>query len=279
MRLTLATWRILPYAFAEFHMNRREFLISGSAALASVSGAATPPRQILRREDCFFGLHFDLHPQKTDTVLGRDVSDEMVERLLEQAKPDYVQYDCKGHVGYMGYLSKVSTPSPGIVKDSLEIWRRVTARHGVGLYIHFSGVIDALAVEQHPDWARVGPDGARDARQTSVFGPYVDERMLPQLKEATQKYDLQGAWVDGECWAQSRTTRQRRGGVARRHRHSATAESPLDPGLAGVSQSTARRFGITSGTGWMGCMRFVPAFRWRATGCTVFACRKSRNCR
>jgi len=181
-------------------MNRREFLFSGSAALASVSGAAALPGQFLRREDCFFGLHFDLHPQKTDTVLGRDVSDTMVESLLDQAKPDFVQYDCKGHVGYMGYLSKVSTPSPGIVKDSLEIWRRVTARHGVGLYIHFSGVIDGLAVEQHPDWARVGPDGVADPRQTSVFGPYVDERMLPQLKEAAQKYDLQGAWVDGECW-------------------------------------------------------------------------------
>jgi hypothetical protein len=181
-------------------MNRREFLFSGPAAVASVSGAAAASRQILRREDCFFGLHFDLHPQKTDTVLGRDVTDAMVDNLLEQANPDYVQYDCKGHVGYMGYPSKVSTPSPGIVKDSLEIWRRATARRGVGLYIHFSGVIDALAVEQHPDWARVGPDGGKDPRQTSVFGPYVDERMLPQLQEAAQKYDLQGAWVDGECW-------------------------------------------------------------------------------
>jgi hypothetical protein len=28
-------------------------------------------------------LHFDLHPNKSDTVLGRAVSDKMVDRLLE----------------------------------------------------------------------------------------------------------------------------------------------------------------------------------------------------
>lgn len=173
--------------------------MAGAALFAPAIGTGAPERT-LRREECFFGLHFDLHPQKTDTVLGRDVTDAMVEGLLDTAKPDFVQYDCKGHVGYMGYRSAVSTPSPGIVKDSLEIWRRVTARRHVGLYIHFSGVIDALAVEQHPDWARVAPDGTPDTRQTSLFGPYVDQRMLPQLKEAASRYSLEGAWVDGECW-------------------------------------------------------------------------------
>jgi hypothetical protein len=146
-------------------------------------------------------MHFDLHPSNRDLALGRDLTDEMVERFLAAVKPDYVQYDCKGHVGYLGYPSKVSTPASNIVKDSLEIWRRVTAAHGVGLFIHFSGVWDSLACEQHPEWARLTPEGKPDQRQTSTFGPYVDQRMIPQLKEAVEKYDLDGAWVDGECWA------------------------------------------------------------------------------
>ena len=57
--------------------------------------------------------------------------------------------DCKGHAGYMGSPSKTGTPSPGIVKDSLAIWRRGTARHGVGRFIHFSGIWDSLSVKQH----------------------------------------------------------------------------------------------------------------------------------
>ena len=80
-------------------------------------------------------------------------------------------------------------------------WRRATASRGVSLYIHFSGVWDFEACKRHPEWARVGPDGARDKQQTSTFGSYVDLLMLRQLREAATKYDLDGAWVDGECWA------------------------------------------------------------------------------
>jgi hypothetical protein len=77
----------------------------------------------------------------------------------------------------------------------------VTARRGVGLYIHFSGVWDAVAVEQHPQWARVRPDGTPDDRLTSTFGPYVDKLMIPELDEAVTRYALDGMWIDGECWA------------------------------------------------------------------------------
>ncbi len=183
-------------------MNRRVFISTATLPLlAQVAAAPQDARPRLPRKDCFFGLHFDLHPNQSDTALGRDLSEEMVDRLLRSVRPDFVQYDCKGHPGYLGYPSKVGTSSPGIVKDSLQIWRRVTARHGVALFIHFSGVWDSLAVQQHPEWAAVRPDGKPDDRATSTFGPYVDELMIPELKEAAEKYDLDGAWVDGECWA------------------------------------------------------------------------------
>ena len=125
-------------------LTRRRLLASASATLAVSPRLPGQPR--LARKDCYFGLHFDLHPNKNDTALGRDLTEEMVERLLERVRPDYVQYDCKGHPGYLGYPSKVGTSAPGIVKDSLAIWRRVTARHGVALFIHFSGAWDSLAV-------------------------------------------------------------------------------------------------------------------------------------
>ena len=178
-------------------MTRRQ-LLSLPLAAASASGLEKPR---LRRADSFFGLHFDLHPSQDDTALGRDVTEEMVDRLLRRVKPDYVQYDSKGHVGWLGWPSQVGPSAPGIVKDSLAIWRKVTAKHGVSLYIHFSGVWDSEAVRRHPEWARGTPDGKPESRQTSVFGPYVDQVMIPQLREAASRYDLDGVWVDGECWA------------------------------------------------------------------------------
>ena len=180
-------------------MRRRSFVaLPLGICLHPVSGE---PANRLLRKDSFFGLHFDLHPNDRDQALGRDVTDAMVQRLLDQVKPDYIQYDCKGHVGYMGYPSAVSSPASNIVQDSLAIWRRVTEKNGVALYIHFSGVWDSLAIKQHPEWASVRADGTPDPNATSTYGAYVDERMIPQLKEAASKYKLDGAWVDGECWA------------------------------------------------------------------------------
>jgi hypothetical protein len=158
------------------------------------------PKRPLPRSESFFGLHFDLHPNASDTGLGADVSEENIAELLGRVKPDYVQYDCKGHPGYTGYPTKVGWPSPGIVKDSLAIWRKVTREKGVGLYIHYSGVWDSKAIEEHPDWTRIDAEGKRDPNATSVFGPYVDRLLIPQLKEVISAYDLDGAWVDGECW-------------------------------------------------------------------------------
>jgi hypothetical protein len=185
-------------------LSRRDFIatsVFGAAAVVSgiVSGSGAEKR--LLRRDSFFGMHFDLHPGKNDTVLGRDIGETNIEEFLRRVRPDYVQYDCKGHPGYAGYPTKAGTPSPGIVNDSLAVWRRVTARHNVALYIHYSGIWDGAACEQHPEWAAVRPDGTADMQKTSTFGPYVDKLLIPQLREAASSYDLDGAWVDGECWA------------------------------------------------------------------------------
>ncbi|MCW5978291.1 MAG: hypothetical protein KIT09_09450 [Bryobacteraceae bacterium] len=178
-------------------ITRREF--TGALGAPFLAGAQTVRRR-LRREESYFGIHLDLHPSDQDEALGRDVTEEMAARLLDRVKPDYLQYDYKGHVGFIGYPSKVSVSAP-VVKDSLAIWRKATSDRGVALYIHFSGVWDSQAVKEHPEWARVRPDGGKEERQTSTFGPYVDLRMIPQLKEAIENYDIEGGWVDGECWA------------------------------------------------------------------------------
>lgn len=170
-----------------------------AASAAPVLGQTGPPRK--PRRASFFGLHFDLHPQEKDTALGRDVSERMVERLLDAARPDYVQYDAKGHAGWLGWPSQVGPSAPGIVRDSLRIWRDVTARRGVALYIHFSGVWDGEAVKRRPEWARLTAEGKSDGRNTSTFSAYADELMIPQLREAATRYELDGVWVDGECWS------------------------------------------------------------------------------
>jgi hypothetical protein len=152
-------------------------------------------------EDAFFGLHYDLHPNDKDTELGRETTYEHIKEQLEKAKPDYVQYDCKGHPGWTGYPSKVGSPSPGIVNDALKVWRQVTKDMGIPLSIHYSGVWDSRAIELHPDWARVGSEGNPSPNNTCPTSAYTKELMIPQLLEVVELYDIDGVWIDGENWA------------------------------------------------------------------------------
>ena len=77
----------------------------------------------------------------------------LLDAMLRKVRPDYVQCDCKGHPGISSYPTRVGTPAPGFVRDPLRIWRDATARRGVGLYMHYSGVFDTAALKGHPDWA------------------------------------------------------------------------------------------------------------------------------
>lgn len=154
----------------------------------------------LRRADSFLGIHFDFHAGLGDTRIGENVTPEMIHSIIDKVQPDYIQIDCKGHGGFSSYLTKVGNQAGGFVKDPLRIWRDVTAQRGVALYMHYSGVYDVKACEDHPDWAVMNADGTRNKDKTSVFGPYVDELMIPQLKELCQEYGVDGYWIDGDCW-------------------------------------------------------------------------------
>ncbi|MBD3375072.1 hypothetical protein GF406_08565, partial [candidate division KSB1 bacterium] len=164
--------------------------------------AQTPQR--LSRAESFLGIHFDFHAGPDCDSVGNHVDESMVNQILDLVQPDYIQIDCKGHRGYSSYPTQVGHPAPGFVRDPLKIWRQVTADRGVALYMHYSGVLDQRAVELHPDWAARKPDGSVYERVTSVFGPYVDELLIPQLKELSDVYQIDGVWVDGECWGTER---------------------------------------------------------------------------
>jgi hypothetical protein len=158
----------------------------------------TPKR--LRRSESFLGIHFDFHAEKDCTGIGKTVTPAMIENIIQKVKPDYIQVDCKGGPGLASYPTRVGTQAPRIAKDALRIWRDVTAKHGIALYVHYSGLYDREATRRHPSWARMDEKGKRVAGSISMFGPYVDKLMIPQLKELCDEYDIDGVWVDGECW-------------------------------------------------------------------------------
>ncbi|MBI3853940.1 MAG: hypothetical protein HY298_27250 [Verrucomicrobia bacterium] len=178
------------------------FLMATLPGVAELTAADTSnsPRR-LKRSESFLGIHFDFHAGPDCTEVGKNTTPEMVAAILDKVKPDYLQIDCKGHPGFSSYPTKVGNPAPGFVGDPLRVWRKVTAERGVALYMHYSGVWDSRAIQLHPDWAVINADGKTNPNATSVFGPYVDRLLIPQLRELAGEYHVDGAWVDGECWA------------------------------------------------------------------------------
>ncbi|MCE9614383.1 MAG: hypothetical protein K8T26_08910 [Lentisphaerae bacterium] len=160
----------------------------------------TPPRRLTRAES-FVGVHYDFHAGPDCTAIGARTTRRMLNRIIDAVQPDYLQTDCKGHRGMSSYPTKVGHPAPGFVGDPLKLWREVTAARGVALFMHYSGVWDDEALKHHPSWSCVGANGKRDKRKTSVFGPYVDKLLIPQLKELCDVYGVDGVWIDGDCWA------------------------------------------------------------------------------
>lgn len=156
----------------------------------------------LRRADSFFGLHFDFHANTEDSLVGKTLTEGMIDSLLSAVKPDFIQVDSKGHPGVVSYPSKVAnaTTVKSFAKDPLALFRQVTKKHGVALYVHYSGVWDDAALRKHPEWAAVDANGKASTQKTSVHSYYVDDLLIPQLKEIAD-YGVDGVWVDGDCWA------------------------------------------------------------------------------
>ncbi|MGO8788242.1 MAG: alpha-L-fucosidase, partial [Terriglobia bacterium] len=148
-------------------------------------------------ESVFFGIHYDLHANAQDTELGRELTPEHLRERFLRTRPDWVQTDCKGHPGYTSWPTSVGSTSPGVVKDSLRIYRDVTKELGIKLGVHYSGVWDMRAIELHPEWATVDAKGQRDTRATCRLHAYDEQLMIPQMMEIIDKYDVDGFWVDG----------------------------------------------------------------------------------
>lgn len=151
------------------------------------------------RKDCFLGLHFDFHAMEGETV-GTIIDIASIERMLDVTQPDLIQVDTKGHPGISSYETKAGVLPQQLNMNVLSVWREVTAKRGIRLYAHHSGLFDQAQAKIHPEWAVVSSEGVVSKDYMSPFSPYVDKILIPQMLEIAGEYHADGIWVDGECW-------------------------------------------------------------------------------
>ncbi|WP_286922639.1 alpha-L-fucosidase [Proteiniphilum sp. UBA5375] len=154
-----------------------------------------------KRSESFFGFHFDFHATESDSELGKDFDEKLLTYFLQQTRPDYIQIDSKGHPGISSYPTKIGYAAKNFVKDPIYIWRKITNELNIPLYVHYSGLWDDKAIHENPNWGRTNADGSKDLTKAGYISQYTDQLMIPQLKELIDRYKIDGAWVDGDCWA------------------------------------------------------------------------------
>ena len=163
---------------------------------------------------CLFGFHHDLHVEEKDRDIGTRCRQKELVSMLELTRADFVQTDSKGHTGYTSWFSQTPSASvgPGVVKDALRQWRAATLKLGLPLHAHYSGIWDIAAAMEHPEWCAQSHDGKPGSTswrgvtyptngKMCPRGPYLEELMLPQLFEMTDRYGIDGFWIDGDLWS------------------------------------------------------------------------------
>jgi glycosyl hydrolase family 42 (putative beta-galactosidase)/putative glycosyl hydrolase-like family 6 (GHL6) protein len=162
--------------------------------------------------DSLLLLHYERHFAATDhPQAGTGLDRGQVARLLEQVRPDIVQYYAKGHAGFVPYPTIYGNQLPGLYdvhegsgEDLLGTYREITQEMGIGFVIGYSGLIDYQAANWRPDWQRVRADQSPyPNRALCPNSGYVDELMLPQLAEILERYDPDGIWIEAGNWTVS----------------------------------------------------------------------------
>ncbi len=156
----------------------------------------------MKKKKRFFGLHFDFHAGN-DVEIGFRTRPEDIEWYIKEANPDFIQCDCKGHEGNSCYPTKIGKPADKIVSDNLRVWCDTAKKHGVPIFVHYSGVIDVEYTKAHPEDAACDKEGNPTAK-ISLFGRYLNDVLIPQFKELILEYDIDGIWIDGDSWAVNR---------------------------------------------------------------------------
>ena len=155
-----------------------------------------------KRNESFFGLHFDFHADPSDNVtIGETLREEYIREICHSLRPDFIQIDCKGHPGWTSYPSKLGNAMPSFQGDPLKLWRKVTQEEDVALYMHYSGIYDIKYCSEHPDSSAMDANGRVRDGFNRFFDKYADELLIPQISELAEEYKINGVWIDGDCWA------------------------------------------------------------------------------
>ena len=190
-------------------ITRRGFLEGATAISAGISFVAgikqvwAAPKENVSNwfRDIYRLLHID------GGVVGqkdfeKSFDAEATAERFKEIGAQMVSYQAKSRYSY--YPSKIGTPDPTIDRDCFGELTRALKKRGIKSIAYFHISRERKFHKLHPDWV-INTDPsvtvARDA-DTSEMGtmclnsPYLEEVVIPQMKEIVDLYDVDGFFID-----------------------------------------------------------------------------------
>ena len=159
--------------------------------------------------DSVMNLLVDYYPEVQFRPYGSGATPQNVVPFLKQLDLGYLCIYAKGHSGYTTWPSSLKTQHNMLGQDMPKAFRRMTRQAGARLVLYYSGLVDGIAGERHPDWRQWSLEGKPCEPWFADFkcfiayaicplSPYWDEWVSIHLRELISQYDPEGIWVDGD---------------------------------------------------------------------------------
>jgi hypothetical protein len=159
--------------------------------------------------DSAFNLLIDYYTEVQFRPYGSGAIPQNVVPFLKQLKLGYLCIYAKGHSGYTSWPSSLKTQHNMLGQDMPKVFRQMTRQAGTRLVLYYSGLMDGIAGERHPEWRQWNLEGKPCDPWFTDFkcfishpicplSPYWDEWVSIHLRELITQYDPDGIWVDGD---------------------------------------------------------------------------------
>ena len=102
--------------------------------------------------DSAFNLLIDYYPEVQFRPYGSGCTRENTLPWLKELELGYVCIYVKGHSGYTTWRSSLKTEQRMLAQDMPRLFRDLTREAGCKLVLYYSGLLDGIAGQRHPDW-------------------------------------------------------------------------------------------------------------------------------
>ena len=151
-------------------------------------------------EERFRKVYWEFNNLPEVPDIGTNFNPEAVSAALRRAHIQAVHFTSKDMYGYCYYETKAGAKHPHLKRNLLREVIEVCHCNDVKVISTFQLVFDDRIARAHPDWRAVNAKGEYYTTwgidPLCVNTPYLEEYVLPQLRELVEQYDIDAVFLD-----------------------------------------------------------------------------------